>query len=238
MPFIDGESLKQRLRRTGRLPLGEAIRILRQLADALAHAHARGVVHRDVKTDNVLVADRDVFLSDFGIARALGPHAPGATMTGTGMMIGTPGYMSPEQIVGGPVDHRSDIYAFGALAYESLTGLMPFSGSAQDVVGAQLTGSPDPIVRHRPEMPPALAAMVMRCLARDPDARWQRMDDVLAVLDHVDAAQGDTGSASASARRRWLGAGAALAAIGGDRSGVVLSRVRPPELRRRSKSDG
>src|SRR5688572_4586920 len=82
MPFIDGESLKQRLRRTGRLPLDEAIRILRQLADALAHAHARGIVHRDVKADNVLVADRDVFLSDFGIARALGPHAPGATMTG------------------------------------------------------------------------------------------------------------------------------------------------------------
>ena len=214
MPFIDGESLKQRLRRTGRLPLDEAIRILRQLADALAHAHARGIVHRDVKADNVLVADRDVFLSDFGIARALVPHAPGATMTGTGMMIGTPGYMSPEQIVGGPVDHRSDIYAFGALAYESLTGLMPFSGSAQDVVGAQLTGSPDSIVKHRPDAPPALTAMVMRCLARDPDARWQRMDDVLAVLDHVDSAQRDTGSAGARSRQPWLSAGAALAAIG------------------------
>jgi serine/threonine-protein kinase len=214
MPFIDGEALKQRFRRAGPLPLGDALRILRQLADALAHAHARGIVHRDVKADNVLVADRDVFLSDFGIARALRAHAPGATVTGTGMLVGTPGYMAPEQIVGGSVDHRADIYAFGALAYESLTGLMPFAGSAQDVVGAQLTGSPDPIVRHRPDVPPALAAMVMRCLARDPDARWQRMDDVLSVLDHVDSVQTETGSAGASVRRRWLGAGAALAAVG------------------------
>ena len=213
MPFIDGESLRQRLRRVGPLPINEAVRILRQLADALAHAHARGVIHRDVKSDNVLLADRDVFLADFGIARALGPQATGATMTGTGMMVGTPGYMSPEQIVGGAVDHRTDIYAFGALAYEVLTGRPPFEGSAQDVVGAQLTASPDLVVRRRPEVPPALASLVMRCLQRDADARWQRMDDVLAALDTVGTTRDDTGLPRAVAPRTWLIAGAALVGV-------------------------
>jgi serine/threonine protein kinase len=125
MPFIDGESLRARLRRAGRLPVGEVVRILHQLADALAHAPARGVIHRDVKPDNVLVSDRRVFLADFGVARALTAQAGDAvdvTRTGTGVMLGTPASMAPEQIVGGPVDHRTDIYAFGALAYELLTG--------------------------------------------------------------------------------------------------------------------
>ena len=213
MPFIDGESLRQRLRRSGRPSIGEAVRILRQLADALAHAHARGVVHRDVKSDNVLVADRDVFLADFGIARALGPHGPDATMTGTGMMVGTPGYMSPEQVVGGPVDYRADIYAFGALAYEVLAGAPPFTGSAQDVVGAQLSGLPETVTRHRPDIPPALAAMVMRCLQRIPQARWQRMDELLAVLDSVETQDGGSKASNAGRWRTRLALAAALVAV-------------------------
>jgi serine/threonine-protein kinase len=185
MPFIDGESLRERLRRTGRLPIGEAVRVLRQLADALAHAHARGVIHRDVKADNVLMSDRHVYLADFGIARALAAHAAGQTVTGTGLMVGTPGYMAPEQVVGGAVDHRTDIYAFGALAYELLAGSPPFTGNSQEVVAAQLTRSPDVVTRHRLDTPPALAAMVMRCLQKEPAERWQSTGDLLAVLDSI-----------------------------------------------------
>ncbi len=188
MPFIDGESLRARLRQVGRLPIGEVVRILHQLADALSHAHAKGVIHRDIKVDNVLVSDRHVFLADFGVARALvapdGETVAG-TMTGTGMMVGTPGYMAPEQIVAGPVDHRTDIYAFGALAYELLTGSPPFAGTPQEVVAAQLTRSPEPIARQRPDTPPPLASLVMRCLQKDPGDRWQRTDDLLAVLESV-----------------------------------------------------
>ncbi len=188
MPFIDGESLRARLRHGGPLPIGEVVRILHQLADALAHAHARGVIHRDIKSDNVLVSDRHVFLADFGVARALAAQtgdAAGGTMTGTGMMIGTPGYMAPEQIVAGPVDHRTDIYGFGALAYELLIGSPPFVGTPQEIVAAQLTRPPEPIARHRPDTPPPLSALVMRCLQKDPGERWQRTDDLLAVLESV-----------------------------------------------------
>ena len=191
MPFIDGESLRARLRQVGRLPIGEVVRILHQLADALSHAHAKGVIHRDIKADNVLVSDRHVFLADFGVARALvapsGETVIGTmgTMTGTGIMVGTPGYMAPEQIVAGPVDHRTDIYAFGALAYELLTGSPPFVGTPQEVVAAQLTRSPEPIGRQRPDTPPPLASLVMRCLQKDPGDRWQRTDDLLAVLESV-----------------------------------------------------
>ena len=193
MPFIDGESLRARLRQVGRLPIGEVVRILHQLADALAHAHAKGVIHRDIKADNVLVSDRHVFLADFGVARALvapsGETVAGrrhvGNMTGTGIMVGTPGYMAPEQIVAGPVDHRTDIYAFGALAYELLTGSPPFAGTPQEIVAAQLTRSPEPVGRQRPDTPPALASLVMRCLQKDPGDRWQRTDDLLAVLESV-----------------------------------------------------
>jgi serine/threonine protein kinase len=192
MPFIDGESLRARLLRAGPMPIGDVVRILRQLADALAHAHARGVVHRDVKADNVLVSDRQVFLADFGIARALAADAA-ATMTGAGMMMGTPAYMAPEQVVAGPVDHRTDIYAFGVLAYELLTGSPPFAGTPQKVIAAQLSQPPDPVSRHRPETPPVLAALVMRCLQKEPGERWQSADDVLAVLESVATSEATVG---------------------------------------------
>ena len=185
MPFIDGESLRDRIRREGQLPIVATVRILREVADALAHAHSRGIVHRDVKPDNVLIADRHVFLADFGVARALARHADGITVTGTGMLIGTPAYMSPEQIAGGAVDHRADIYALGAMAYELLAEAPPFTGSSQDIVTAHLTRPPDSLARHRPDVPRALSDLVMRCLEKQPDRRWQRADDLLPVLDDL-----------------------------------------------------
>jgi eukaryotic-like serine/threonine-protein kinase len=198
MPFIDGESLRDRIRREGQLPVGATVRILREVADALAHAHGRGIVHRDVKPDNVLISDRHVFLADFGVARALAQHAEGITVTGTGILIGTPAYMSPEQATGGAVDHRSDIYALGAMAYELLAGVRPFTGPSHEVVAAQLTRPPDPLARHRRDVPQALSDLVMRCLEKSPDRRWQRVDDLLPVLDDL---QHTTGTAPAPDRR-------------------------------------
>src|SRR5688572_28857206 len=111
MPYVDGESLRARLRRERPLPVAEATGILREVADAMAYAHAAGVVHRDIKPDNVLMSGRHVFLADFGVSRAVAAQAgPDQTMTATGVMVGTPAYMAPEQVTTGPVDHRSDIY--------------------------------------------------------------------------------------------------------------------------------
>jgi hypothetical protein len=245
MPFIDGESLRARLRRAGRLPVGEVVRILHQLADALAHAHARGVIHRDVKSDNVLVSDRHVFLADFGVARALAAQtgdAVDATMTGTGMMIGTPAYMAPEQVVAGPVDHRTDIYALGAVAYELLTGSPPFAGTPQEIIAAQLTRSPEPVTLHRRDTPPALAALVMRCLQKEPGERWQRTDDLLAVLESIARSDvmapvsrppsrlrrfGEAGEALSKARGTYI-AGALLAVASIGVAWYVIHAIRAP----------
>jgi len=183
MPFIDGESLGARVRREGKLPIEEIVHILKQVTDALAYAHSVGVIHRDLKPDNILLSGRHVYLADFGIARleATGTSAP--TLTGSGVMAGTPSYMAPEQIVGGAIDHRSDIYALGALAYELLAGTPPFNGTQQEVIAAQLTRVPEPVTRYRPETPPALATLVMRCLQKQQNDRWQQADDVQGALE-------------------------------------------------------
>jgi serine/threonine-protein kinase len=184
MPFVDGESLRGRLRAQGRLPIPDALRTLREVADALAHAHALGIVHRDVKPDNVLMSGRHAFLADFGVSRAVAAHVgQDQTVTGTGVMVGTPAYMAPEQVTGGAIDHRSDVYAFGAMAYELLTGVTPFHGTRQDIVTALLTETPAPVVALRPETPAPLATAIMRCLQKKPDNRWQRIEDLLPVLD-------------------------------------------------------
>ncbi len=145
MPFIEGESLRERVSRAGPLPIAEALRVLREVADALSYAHASGIIHRDVKCDNVMIAGGHAFLADFGIARVVSAHDPGATMTGSGAGVGTPAYMSPEQIVGGAVDQRTDIYALGALGYEILTGSPPFAGTPQEIASAHLTRTPEPL---------------------------------------------------------------------------------------------
>jgi Tol biopolymer transport system component len=185
MPYVDGETLRARVRRTGPLPIDEALRILRQVSEALAYAHASGLIHRDIKADNVLLAGHDAFLADFGIARAFAIQDPAATATASGFAVGTPAYMAPEQIVGGKVDLRADMYALGALAYEMLTGAPPFAGDAQAIAAAHLTRTPDPIERRRPGIPDALADVIGRCLEKSPERRPQHADDMLKALETI-----------------------------------------------------
>ena len=219
MPFIEGESLRDRIRRDQTLPIADVVKILRELADALAYAHAAGVIHRDVKPDNVLTSGRHVFLADFGIAYALAP-ADRATLTATGTFVGTPAYMAPEQVASGQAELRSDIYALGALAYELLTGTPPFTGSPQDVVVAQLTEAPDAMSERRSDTPASLADLVMRCLAKNPDDRWQRADDLLPVLDALaspttSTSPAPTGRPFPRAALYGLAAMVAIAAVSG-----------------------
>ena len=214
MPFVDGESLRGRLQREGRLPVAEAARLLREVVDALAHAHRAGVIHRDVKPDNVLLSDGHVSLADFGVAHAVAAHAgEDQTVTGTSVMVGTPAYMSPEQVTAAAIDVRSDIYALGVMAYELLAGETPFRGTRQDVVTAHLTEPPVPLTTRRAETPGAMANAIMRCLHKKPEQRWQRIDDLLPVLDAFTVANGATPRAPARTRgRRWLLVAAAAAA--------------------------
>ena len=173
MGFVEGESLEDRLKRTGRLTASEARRILAELADALEYAHSNGVVHRDIKPDNILIdrASGRAILTDFGIAKV---SAGGATITRTGIIVGTPLYMSPEQAAGErEVDGRADLYSLGVIGYRLLVGRPPFEGaSIQDVFIKQATQAPPPIDSLGGDIPIDLISAVMRCLEKDPAARW------------------------------------------------------------------
>jgi serine/threonine-protein kinase len=193
MPYVAGESLRARLDRDGALPTPEAVRVLREIADALAYAHGRGVVHRDLKPDNILLADGHVLIVDFGIAKALQasadaePGSDGAVrpFTSAGIALGTPAYMSPEQAAADPqVDHRADLYALGVLAYEMLAGQHPFTPRPpQAMLAAHVAEIPAPLSRRRAGLPRALAALVMRCLEKRPTDRPQTAAEVARALD-------------------------------------------------------
>ncbi len=187
MPYVSGNSLRARLRREGELPIDDAVRILREVLDALAYAHGQGIVHRDIKPENVLFVGPHVQVADFGLAKALDAAGPATTLTATGVALGTPAYMAPEQAAGEPdVDHRVDVYAAGLVAYEMLTGAPPFSGQdARQLAAARLTREVEPLHRIRPGIPPALAALVMRCLEKRPADRWQSCDAAMSQLDLV-----------------------------------------------------
>src|SRR5216117_2504383 len=211
MPHIAGESLRARITHERALPIGETVRILRDVCDALAHAHANGIVHRDVKPDNVLISGKHALVTDFGVAKAVANSSGAGTLTSLGMALGTPAYMAPEQAAGDPnVDHRADLYAVGALGYELLAGRPPFSGmSPQGMLAAQVTATPDPVTQHRATVPPALAALIMRCLAKHPADRTQSAEEVVAQLEAmatptggITPQQAEISSGTAAAIRR------------------------------------
>jgi tetratricopeptide (TPR) repeat protein len=188
MPFVEGQSLRARLAAEGALSTNETINILRDVARALAYAHERGVVHRDIKPDNVLIAGGSAVVTDFGIAKAISASrtdAPGATLTQVGTSLGTPAYMAPEQAAGDPAtDHRADLYAFGCMAYEMLTGEPPFvEKSPQQLLAAHMAKDADPVTSRRADVPPGLAALVAQCLSKEPSSRPTSAMDVAKVLD-------------------------------------------------------
>jgi eukaryotic-like serine/threonine-protein kinase len=221
MPYVSGESLRARLTRDGRLPLGDALSVLRDVARALAFAHEQGVVHRDVKPENVLLAGDAAVMTDFGIAKAISSaaepaHSPNeATLSAVGSAIGTPAYMAPEQVTGDPrVDHRADLYAWGVLAYELLAGSRPFADRAtsHDLLLAHLSETPEPLSRRAPELSPTLTALVTRCLEKDPASRPQSAREILDGLAVV-ATPPDEGVVRRWRARPWVPR-ATLAAAG------------------------
>ncbi len=185
MGYVDGESLALRLKRRGRLSIDESRRICRETADALAAAHQQGVIHRDVKPDNILLEGTRgrVMVTDFGIAKAL--TASGGTLTEAGIAIGTPAFMSPEQAAGErEIDGRSDIYSLGVVAYQMVTGELPFQApTVPGLLMKQISEEPTPVELMRPDIPRELGQTVMRCLEKDPERRWPTADALRRALE-------------------------------------------------------
>ena len=190
MPFIEGESLRERLTRDRQLPLAEAIRITREVADALDYAHRHGLIHRDIKPENILLSGGHALVADFGVARALAPGTgEHAALTGTGLAIGTPAYMSPEQATGEQsLDPRSDIYSLGCVLYEMLAGEPPFAGpTAQVILARVLTEAPRPLRSIRPDLPPVIEKIVAGAIARAPADRYPSVAEFSRELEAASA---------------------------------------------------
>jgi eukaryotic-like serine/threonine-protein kinase len=230
MPYVEGESLRDRLLREGQLPLDDSLRIVREVALALDYAHRHGVIHRDIKPENILLSDTQALIADFGVARAL--EAAGAgRLTETGIAVGTPAYLSPEQAAGGEVDRRADIYSLGCVLYEMLAGEPPFTGTTPQAIIAKRFSEPVPHLRTVRDVPEAIEQAVTKALARSPADRFTTGAQFASALEaHVSEHVPHTGLTEVAARgrrSRWIG----LAVISGLAAlGAALWRSRgPPE---------
>ena len=240
MPFVEGHNLRHRLTHHGELTVHEAVKIMIEVCDALSYAHARGVVHRDIKPDNVLLSGRHALVTDFGVAKALSEATGRHQLTSAGIALGTPAYMAPEQAVGeSNIDQRADIYAVGVLGYELICGRVPFTGrTSQEVLAAHVTQPPEPLGSRRPACPPGLETVIMKCLAKRPADRWQTRRRAAGAAraagntqrgndaddDPADEERGDAGDAAEAgsagwAWRRWSPIIAAGARAGADPDG-------------------
>jgi eukaryotic-like serine/threonine-protein kinase len=204
MPFMQGESLRARLLQRGALPQTEVVRTMREVAAALTFAHENGIVHRDIKPDNVLLIGGSAMVTDFGVAKALsvstGDGDPNS-LTSLGIALGTPSYIAPEQASADPTtDHRADLYSLGATAYEMIAGRTPFSArSPQAMLVAHISEEPVALIERRPEISPALNSLIMRSLEKSPDLRPQTAAEIVKLLDAIvtpaGEASGDGGPA-------------------------------------------
>jgi dienelactone hydrolase len=241
MPVATGESLQDRLARDRAIPVAEAVRLAREVAEGLAHAHAQGVVHRDVKPANVLLSGGHAVLVDFGIAKAVG-DAGGGGLTIEGTSIGTPAYMAPEQAAGdADVGHAADVYAVGVMLFEMVSGAPPFTGPMRQVLAAKLASDAPRLRTRAPAVPQALDDLVARCLARDPAARIASAAELVRALDGV-----VTSAAVPTARRApWLVvtagallvAGIAVAVVARERRARWVPDVAVPTLKRLVEAD-
>ena len=212
MPYVRGESLRARMER-GPLSIRETISVMRDVARALGYAHEKGIIHRDVKPDNILLSGGAAAVTDFGVAKAVSAsrrgadRAQGSTMTGVGISLGTPAYMAPEQVAADPnLDHRADLYSLGIVAYEMLAGAPPFHGrSPQAVFSAHLTERPKPIRQRRYDVPDPFVALIESCLEKEPQARPKNAAEVIRALDSLDAGSGayQARALTHQLRRRW-----------------------------------
>ena len=182
MPYIKGESLRARIQREVQLPVADALEITRQVLHALAHAHGEGVVHRDIKPENVLLSNEQAMVADFGIARAIGA-AGDERLTDSGLSIGTPAYMSPEQCTGGEIDARSDVYSLGCVLYEMLAGEPPFTGPTAQAIIAKRLAHPPPAIRVlRPTVPRAVDQAIREAMAVVPADRYASAEHFARAL--------------------------------------------------------
>jgi tetratricopeptide (TPR) repeat protein len=227
MPYVEGDTLRGRLRRRGRFSVTEAVPVLHDLARALAYAHRRGVVHRDVKPENVMLGGDYVLLADFGVAKAIEPTGD-PLLTIAGGIVGTPAYMAPEQVGAEPtLDHRADLYALGVVAYELLVGEPPFTGlELGPLLIAHATREPVPLSARRPDVPVALAEIVARCLRKEPGERWSSAD----ALSHA-LRTSASGGVVAAAPERVDGEGGALEDLEAARAAIGRGRWREAYLR-------
>ena len=233
MPYIEGESLRDRLTREKQLPVQDALQIAREIAAALSHAHGHDLIHRDIKPENILLSDGEAVVADFGIARAI-TEAGREKLTGTGVSIGTPGYMSPEQAAGSTdLDGRSDVYSLACVLYEMLAGEVPFTGpTVESVVHQHLTAHPSPVTDRRSTAPAEVAQALEIALAKAPADRYAtaaQFAEVLAALQT--GSRSATGRvAPAGTRRRNAVAFGAIAILAIAGAYTVVSRTRaPPE---------
>ncbi len=227
MPLVEGESVRSRVGE-GRLPIADVVSILRDVVRALNYAHRRGIVHRDIKPDNVLLSSGAAVVTDFGIAKAISAARTqdgAASLTQTGSAIGSPAYMAPEQAAGDPdIDHRVDIYAVGCLGYELLTGQAPFTGpSVQRVIAAHITEQPQSVSSRRADTPKALADLVMRALAKNPADRPRSAEELLHALDGI-AVSGNQAAVAPPRGRKIIGWSLAAALIAVTGAVVLLVR--------------